>query len=385
MGRLNDCWIRENENGVVDTMKYCQKYTADQMIAVFGKENVHENVIKAAEKNDQGMRFEVLHCVGPRYNHAGRGARKDSKPFYSCYVDVTNKHKLGDESGYDDFPYLVPRLSKRSGETYGYGAGSQAVSEVRMLNEIVEVMFRAASKNADPPILSPVDGVVLPMRLDPSGINYYDPDVGPPEFWSNNFRPDYMDFLIKEKRADIEKIFHIDWLTLPMQDRMTATETMQRAQDSFKNMSAINARVESEFLSELIRRTYLVEVELGNLERPPEGSQGRDIKIEYTSPVALAQKSIGANSLLQGLGAVGQLAEFDPSVAQVIDPMNIARDQLLNTYFFPDSYVRDEDDIEELQAEQQEGQMDAAMAQNPQGFGSAAKDIADAMVTMQEV
>lgn len=380
---LADCWVSENQSGVIDRLKYCQKYNAAQMIDTFGADQVHENVTKAHEKNDTGTKFEVLHCVGPRYKHAGRGAVKQQKPFYSVYIDVANKHQLGQEGGFDDFPYLVPRLSKRSGETYGYGCGGQAISEVRMLNQIVEVMFRAASKNADPPVLSPVDGVVLPMRLDPGGINYYNPDVGPPEFWNNGFRPDYMDFLIKEKRSDIEKIFFIDWLTLPDVDRMTATETMQRAQDSFKNMSAINARIESEFLSNLIRRTYLVEVDAGRLEKPPSSSQGRDVRIEYTSPVALAQKSISANGLLQGMGMVAQLAQFDPTIVNIVNAHEAARDQLKNTYFLPTSYIRDEDEVEDIMEQQQSAQLDQTMAENPQGYGSAVKDVADAVTTLQ--
>lgn len=378
-----DCWIRENQNGVVDHLKYCQEYTAFQMISAFGEQNVHENVRKAAEKNDTATKFKVLNCVGPRYGKTRRGAVTQEKPFYSVFIDVINKHQIGPPGGYDDFPYLVPRLSKRSGETYGYGCGGQAISEVRMLNQIVEVMFRAASKNADPPVLSPIDGVVLPMRLDPGGINYYNPDVGPPEFWNNNFRPDYMDYIIKEKRADIEKIYFIDWLTLPNNDRMTATETMQRAQDSFKNMSAINARVESEFLSQLIRRTYLVEVAAGRLERPPASSQGKDIRIEYTSPVALAQKSISANAVLQGMGLLAQVAQVDPSVVELLNGHQLIRDQFANTYFLPESYILDEDELERKREERSEEQSMAMLAQNPQGFGSAVKDVADAVTTMQ--
>ena len=380
---MADCWIRENQNGVVDHLKYCQEYTSGQMIDTFGEENVHENVKKAHEKNDNATKFKVLNCVGPRYGNAKRGAVVEQKPFYSVYIDIANKHQIGPEGGYDDFPYLVPRLSKRSGETYGYGCGGQAISEVKMLNQIVEVMFRAASKNADPPVLSPIDGVVLPMRLDPGGINYYNPDVGPPEFWNNNFRPDYMDFIIKEKRADIEKIYFIDWLTLPDNDRMTATETMQRAQDSFKNMSAINARVESEFLSQLIRRTYLVEVSAGRLEKPPKSSQGKDIRIEYTSPVALAQKSISANAVLQAMGLMGQIAQFDQTVINRLDGHEVIKDQFANTYFLPESYILDDDELEEKQERQQAAQASQMLSQNPQGFGSAVKDVADAVTTLQ--
>lgn len=379
---LADCWIRENQYGVVDTLKYCQKYTADRMISEFGIENVHKNVKDAFEKQDGSTKFTVLYCVGPRIKNLGRGAVSKDKPFYAAYIDVDNKVMIGEESGFDDFPFVAPRISKRSGETYGYGFGMQAISEIVMLNEMTEVMFRAAAKNTDPPILSPIDSAVLPYRLDPGGINFYDPDVGTPEFWSNNFQPGYLSSLIESKRADIEKIFFIDWMTLPDNDRMTATETLQRAQDSLRNMSPVNSRAESEFLSEIIRRVYLLGIEMGKFNPPPESDQNSDVKIEYISPLAMAQKSVSASSILQGLSSVAQLAQFDPRITKIIDSEAAARDQLLNTYFLPSSYVRSSDEYNKLLEQEEQAQSAVVAAQGAEQYASAAKDGADAFATL---
>lgn len=378
---LRDCYFKENTYGEVDTLYYTQKYTARQMVDRFSADKVHKSVTEALEKDGSPLKFEVLNCVEPRMVNLGKGAEKTQKPFKSVYYDLTNDHVLN-ESGYDSFPYIVTRFSKRSGETYGYGPGMSSSPEVRMLNEIVEVMIRAATKNADPPVLSPVDGVILPMRLDPGGINYYDPDVGPPEFWNNGFRPDYMDALIERKRADIQRMFFIDFLTLPDKNRMTATETMQHAQDNFRNMSAINSRLETEFLSNLVRRVFEIEVEEGRLPLPPREAQGKDVVIEYVSPMALAQKSVAANAVLNGLSVVAQAAQFDPTVSSIINAPTMVRDQLLNTYFMPSEYLRTEEEFDDIVEQQQETRQSAMMAQNMQGYGSAAKDVADAMTTL---
>lgn len=377
---LADCWIEENDFGQVDTLYYCQKYTPGQLVERFGKENVSGEVLKAIE-DGKHEKIKVLLAVEPRSEHMGRGAVPKEKPFSAVYIDVENQHVMS-ESGYDEFPFITPRFSKRTGETYGYGPGMTSKSEVTMLNKIVEVMIRAATKNADPPIMSPLEGVVLPMRLDPGGINYYDPDVGPPEFWNNGFRPDYMDALIAQKRMDIQRMFFIDFLTLPDRSRMTATEILQRAQDSFRNMAAVNARLETELLSPLIRRTYTLMVENGEIEVPPESVQGREIVIEYVSPMALAQKSVAANSVLQGLSVVSQLAQFDPSVANIIDANVAARDQLLNTFYMPSQYLRSPQEVRRIEQEQQEQVQAAQAAQNIQGFASGAKDTADAITTL---
>lgn len=380
---LRDCWVSQNEYGEIDTIKYCQKYTADQMVREFGKENVHENVLKCLEdQSGEKKTFKVLFCVEPRPVNSGKGAYTSEKPFKAVYIDCDNKHQIGPEGGYDEFPFIVSRFSKRGGETYGWSPGMSSKSEVRMLNRIVEVMIRAATKNADPPILSPVDGVILPMRLDPAGINYYDPDVGKPDFWSNGFRPDYMDSLIAQKRMDIQRMFFIDFLTLPDRSRMSATEILQRSQDSFRNMSAINARLETEFLSNLVKRTFSVGVDIGYIEMPPVEAQGKEIVIEYTSPMAMAQKSVAANSVLQGLSVVGQAAQFDPSVAAIINAEEMVRDQLLNTYYMPSSYLKSREELQAIKMQQQEQQESMMAAQNIQGYASSAKDAADAVTKL---
>lgn len=377
---LADCYIDINQDGVIDTLLHVQEYTAVQMVDEFGGDNVHKYVIDALVNNPD-KKFKVLNIVKPRKNHAGRGALKKSKPFESAYIDVQNKHIMK-EDGYDDFPFVVTRSAKRSGEKYGYGHGMAAFSDVRMLNTIVEVMIRAATKNADPPVLSPIDGVILPMRLDPAGISYYNPDVGPPEFWSNNFRPDYMESLIRSKQESVQKVFYIDWLNLPNNDRMTATEIMQRTQDSFKNMSALNARIEAEGLSRIVNRLFMLMLDSGDLPKLPTELQGKDMKIVYTSPMAQAQKAINANSTLQALSMVAQLGAFDPNIAALPDVEAIARDQLINTYFLPTSYIRNKTQYKQIVQQNQEAATSAQMAQNAQAYSQAGKNAADAVSTM---
>lgn len=380
---LSDCFIEEDHMGMVVKMYYARKYNAEQMISEFGFENVHKHVQDAYERGDY-RKFTVLNCVRPRDVHAGRGAVKSDKPYASYYIDVDNKHPLK-EDGYDDFPYMVARFTKRTGEAYGFSPGMQAISDARMLHQISEVMLRAATKNADPPILSPVEGLVLPMRVDPSAINYYNPEHGEPTFWQNGFQPNYMDYLIKEKRADIQKAFFVDWLNLPELSRMTTVEIMRRSQDSMKNMSAMNARMESELLSPTIQRLFNMMVDDGDIETPPIELQGKDVVIEYQSPIAQAQRSVNANAVLQGLSAVAQFAQFDPSVASVVNSEVSVRDQLKNTYFFPQSYLRSPEEVEAIKAQQAEAAQSAAISQNLAGYSQAAKNTADAVTTLSGV
>lgn len=379
--QLRACYTMENENGKNDIIYLCRKYRPIEIIRKFGEENVHSEVLKAYQKGINST-FEILQAIEPRDEHYGRGASKDKKPYKSCFIDVTNKHMMLEE-GFDDFPFMFARWSKRAGEHYGYGPGMAALSEVKQLNTMVEIMTRAAAKNTDPPLLSPAEGMILPLRLDPGAINFYNPDLGEPKFWQNGFQPNYFDALIEQKRALLMKMFYVDWMNLPMVDRMTTVEVNQRVQDSLRQLSPIMSRLIGEFLSPLIQRTLFLAIDNGIIDRPPASLQGRNIAIEYTSPLAIAQRATSAQAVMQGLSIGAQLAQFDQAAPMVINAEKIFRDQLLNTYAWPIDYIRDEEEVEEMKAQQQQMAAMAQQAQVAESYGKTAKNVAGAMSEVQ--
>lgn len=379
--RLRNCWIAENDDGVVDTLYICEKMLPSNMIRKFGLENVSDKVVKAYEGN-QDVRFEVLHVIEPRKENKGRGAAKNLKPFKSCFIDLDNK-KIMAEDGFDDFPFLYPRMSKRSGETYGYGSGMNALAEVKELNKIAEIMTRAASKNIDPPLLAPAEGLILPLRLDPAGINFYNPDLGEPKFWQNGFQPNYFESVLEYKRALVNKMYYVDWMNLPQIDRQTTVEVMQRAQEGQRMMSPMLSRLHSEFLSPLIRRVLYLALDNGLIPRPPEALQGSDVSIEYTSPMSIAQRATASQSVLQGLTIAAQLAQFDQTFLGRVNADAIFKDQVLNTYAWPMAYLRSDDELAEMQAQQAEQQAAAQQAAEIESYSKSAKNVAGAMGDLQ--
>jgi len=373
---LRKSWVRQNDEGIIDTLYYEDDYRPVDIIRMFGDDKVHKVVREAYEKGTD-IKFPVLHAVQPRDEHYGKGAVATAKPWSSVYIDINNKHEMA-ESGFDSFPYLVPRFSKRSGETYGYGPGMDAIQEVKTANEFSEVMFRAAAKNVDPPVLAPVEGLVLPMRLDPNGINYYDPELGEPKFWNNGFRPDYLANMLQDKQQLIKQLYYIDWLSLPMNSRMTQLEVSQRQQDSMRIMGPTNARLEVEFLSRLIERTVELYVQNGGLPPAPESLRNEDIALEYTSPLAQAQRAASANAVLNGIGIAAQLAQVDPTVVANINVNNIFREQVEDNFNWPVSYLHPLEEVEEAQAQSKQQQAQATQAANAETYSKVAKNSAGA-------
>jgi hypothetical protein len=111
----------------------------------------------------------------------------------------------------------------------------------------------------------------------------------------------------------------------------------------------------------------------------PEELRGVDLKVEYISTMAQAQKLIGISGIERFVGFVSQVAGADPTV---LDKIN--RDQLIDTYAditsVPPNLVLTDDQVAELRA--QRAQAQAAQQQQMQQMemlksaASSAKDLA---------
>ena len=93
--------------------------------------------------------------------------------FISCHVHEESGALLR-ESGFREFPYVVPRyLKSSSNEIYGRSPAMNALPDVKMLNTMSKTTIKAAQKQIDPPLMVPDDGFVLPVRTVPGGLNFY--------------------------------------------------------------------------------------------------------------------------------------------------------------------------------------------------------------------
>ena len=107
-----------------------------------------------------------------RYTLAQRRGSPFPRQGY-CLNLLPHSEQLLSESGFDDFPFMVPRFVKDSVSTYGRSPAMNALPDVKMLNKMSETTIRAAQKQIDPPLMVPDDGFVLPVRTTPGALNFY--------------------------------------------------------------------------------------------------------------------------------------------------------------------------------------------------------------------
>ena len=105
---IAECWVSEDEQGRVDTVFRSYKTSARAAVRQFGEQQVTQRIQKL-NVDDPYAEIELLHIVMPRDDRDTRKRNAINKPFASIYIDSDEKQIIG-ESGYDDFPYCVPRF-----------------------------------------------------------------------------------------------------------------------------------------------------------------------------------------------------------------------------------------------------------------------------------
>ena len=314
---INEMYISENDKGRIDTIFRKFKLTARAAIQKFGA-NVSDNIVTVNRK-DPYEEIEILHAIYPRSDFDPKKQDKVNMPFESVYLEAGTGDELS-VSGFKEFPFVVPRYLKASHEIYGRSPAMTALPDVKMLNEMSKTTIKSAQKQVDPPLLVPDDGFMLPVRTVPGGLNFYRAGtrdrIEPLNIGANNTLGLNME---EQRRNSIRNAFYVNQLMMQDGPQMTATEVIQRNEEKMRLLGPVLGRLQSELLKPLIDRVFNILLRNNMFSPAPEFLSGRDIEIEYVSPLAKAQKSAELQSIMRGIEILGSLA----NVAPVFDHVNM--------------------------------------------------------------
>jgi len=308
----------ENSRGQVDTLMRRFNLTARQVLQDWPA-TASSKAREAINKNPDKP-VEILHAVYPRreYNPANRTASQ--MPIGSTYLEVETKQELSNR-GFLEFPYLVPRFSVATNEVYGRGPGMIALPDVKQLNQMEEDMLRAAQKKIDPPIMIARDSFTGPIRFVPGGVAHVRTTSVAEKMAPFPTPGDlgYGEEKSEAKRQQIGRIFYNDMLQLIQSDRMTALEVMTRTEEKLRLMGPMLGRLQVEFLKPLITRLFGIMHRAMILPPAPPVLAGREINVQFVSPLAKAQRIQEAQGVLRTLEAVLPVANLRPDVLDPFD------------------------------------------------------------------
>jgi hypothetical protein len=311
-------------------------------------------------------------------------------PVASCYIEINgNEDKVLRESGYNEFPGTIARWHTRGQDIYGNGPGMKALGSIKQLQHEQFRKAQGIDFMSKPPINLPIEAKGSEVEYVPGGVSYGLGDAsqrGRNLIDMSAMRLDHLLADIVDVRQRINKCFYADLFlmisNMPGVQPRNTHEIAERHEEKLLMLGPVLERLHDELLSPKIDLTFAKVINAGLLPPPPPEMQGMDLKVEFVSTLAQAQKAVGLGSLDRLLGTVALVAQGsgDLSIWDKVD-----RDQVVDKYsdmlaIDPSIIVSDDKIvfIRESRAQAAAAQQAAAMAQPMVQAATAVKTLGEA-------
>jgi hypothetical protein len=168
----------------------------------------------------------------------------------------------------------------------------------------------------------------------------------------------------QQRREAIRSGFYVDQLLSGTSPNMTATEVVQRQEERMRVIGPVLGRLMNEMLKPLIDRVFSLMLRNEMLPFPPDVLQGRDIDIEYVSPLAKVQKSTSLNSTMKALEILLPLSQSLP-VGDHLDADGLVR-HVTDSLGVPKTVLRTNAEVAKIREERAAAQQEQLERQQEQ-------------------
>ncbi len=404
---LGSYYISNNERLKVDWFMREFQMTVRQLVEKFGEQDADGNIDFSnfswlVQNEWKHKRFEtwvnVVHTIHPNWYFDKNRLESKFKKYLSVYYESGSARTKGSipdgrsinntsflsEAGYDQFPVLVGRWETTGEDCYGTDCpGMTALGDIKQLQHDRIRLAQAVDKVISPPMKGPTHLRSVKTSTLPGDMTYSNERGG-----QQGFQPVFqidprfkeMGDIIKElktmvKDAYFERLF----LLLAFTDRreITAREVEEKAQEKMVMLGPVVEGVSQDILDPLIDNTFSAMRRQGLIPPAPPILQGQELRIEYVSIMAQAQKATGLGTLERFSIFVGQLAQVDPTV---VDKVN--RDELVDQYGdaigVPPGVINSDEEVAAIREFRAQQQARAEAAEKAAMAASAAKDLSQA-------
>jgi hypothetical protein len=340
--------------------------TVIQLVNQFGVNNVTQSTRTLYEKGQYHEWITVIHAIEP--NNTRDITKQDNlnMPVRSHYWEKgSNEGVYLRKSGFEEFPVMAPRWDVLGNDVYGRSPGMDALGDVKQLQIQQKLKGKGIAKQIDPPMVGSSDLQGKPANTLPGGVTYTDITAGGTGFTPayqvnfnlNDMKEDIFEVQTRIKRAYYEDLF----LMLAQSDRreITAREIEERHEEKLLMLGPVMERLNDELLDPLIDRTFNIAMRAGILPPiPKELEGGGELRVEYISIMAQAQKLVGTTGIERLAGFVGNLAAVDPGVLDKFDS-DQAVDEYADMLGTPPGLVNSDEEVEAMRRDRQQKEQQA--------------------------
>lgn len=365
----------------IDTIYRELKMTVGQLVEKFGRDACSIGVRNAYDAKRLDESIDVCHVIEPNREWQPGRADRYGKRFVSAWFE---KGTSPDDkplllSGYEEQPFMAPRWDVTGEDVYGSSPAMDALGDVRQLQVMEKRKLQALEKIVDPPMSAPAalknQGGV---SILPGAVNWVDDGargakVEPAQIVDTRVLA--MDRAIEVVEQRIQQAFYADLflgITMLEHGQITAEEIRARNEEKLIQLGPVLERIHDELLDPLIDRTFAIMARNGLLAPPPEELEGEDLRVEYISFLAQAQKGLGVASIERLAGYVKGIAETQPSAWDKFD-IDQSIDEMAERLGAPARVIRSDDAVAELREAQAAAQKQAAALEQAKAAEASAR------------
>ncbi len=384
-------YLVENERGMIDSMYRIVWMQARQMEQKFGYGILPDDVKNAlTEPNgNEFMWFKVLHVIRPRENYDPAKLDSVNMPYESKYFAMQNDYPMVKESGYKESPLAAPRWETNTGDAYGRSPGHDVLPDTKMLMEETADYLSALQKQNDPP-LKGTAGIKNEVSHLSGTVTYLNDQMQ-----NESLKPIYevtpdinaMVAARQDTRLQIREGLYNDLFLMLIEatPNMTATEVAERHEEKLLMLGPVIERQFHELLTPIIERVFSIMERAGMIPEPPPelldaieaDSSVSNIKIEYISLLAQAQKLVMTQSIRAVTGYITGLAEYKPEVLDKLD-QDAAVDEYMEATGAPTTMINSDREIDGIRQQRAVDQAEIQKAAQAQQSVDVAKTMGEA-------
>lgn len=377
---IGSYYLTEGFSRRVDTVYRWQWMTVKQLADEFGEDRLTEATRRKIKDTPYDY-VKVIHAVFPRDDYDPDKQDNRNMPFASVYFEdaATEEDGVLRESGYWEMPIIVARYGVHGDEVFGRSPGWQTLGHNKMLQEMAASQIQSVHLMLDPPLQIP-SSFKHRISLLPGAKNYKSSnDAGVRAEPILNIKPDLQGALhsINDVRSQIRAGFFNDLFQFVQEPTATATEVAVRQEEKLLVLGPVIERQMNEFLNPVVDRVFGILLRGGALPPPPPEIQGADLKVEYISLLAQAQKLVGTQAIEGVAGFVGSLAQFDQTALDKLD-IDQAIDEYSDRRGVPASIINSDDKVGAIRQRRMEMQKQQQMMAEAEQAANVAKTASQA-------
>lgn len=382
---VGEFFIATDDKGMVNSLHRKYTRTVDQIVKRFGLKNCTPAIQDAYTRGNLGDKHKVCMAIEPRRKRNPLSPLPQDMPWMVAFwLEESQEGEFLQISGHKRKRFIACRWDVDEPDVWGLSPAMDALGDSAQLQDQHATKATATQKMADPPMQAPTALNRTSVKNFPGGITFantkdlnkggYRPlyEVNPD---INALREDIGDTQERIRGAFFSDLFqmftHLD------RRQITAEEILKRYEEKVLLLGPVLDRMDKERNDPLVMMVFEEAMEADVLGEPPEEIAGSEIKIEYTSMLAQAQKMIGIQSMERAIGFAGTLGQVDPEALDNLDGDDMMREAWPLIGAAPTT-LRSKDEVakeREARAKQQE---QAAMMENAQPMANAAKLISEA-------